>query len=155
MLQGHEIPTSEMQHPGLQSELSGPPPQSEYVSTWSGDYQLYKASGKLQSRKALITGGDSGIGRAIAILFAMEGCDIFISHLPQEEEDAQDTRAFVEKYGQRCWLTAADFGKDTETSKKECKRVVEEALKAMGTINFLINNHAFQMMRKDIQEVSE
>ncbi|KAK1225121.1 hypothetical protein PQX77_011936 [Marasmius sp. AFHP31] len=152
---GHEIPVTKQQLPGKQSDLPGPPPQSEYVSTWSGDYKLYKAAGKLEGRKALITGGDSGIGRAIAILFAMEGCDVFISHLPQEKEDAQDTRAFVEKYGRKCWLAAADFGKDTESSKKECKRVVDEALEAMGTINFLINNHAFQMMREDIQEVPE
>ncbi|KAL0581026.1 tRNA-specific adenosine deaminase subunit tad3 [Marasmius crinis-equi] len=147
---GHKVPVSDQQLPGLQSEMAGPPPQSEYVPTWDGGYKLYEASGKLKGKKALITGGDSGIGRAIAILFAMEGADVFITYLPQEKEDAQDTKAFVEKYGRKCDLLAVDLIK-----KENCKQAVDEALKAMGAINFLINNHAYQMMREDIQELSE
>ena len=68
-----------------------------------GGYQIYKAAGKLKGKKALITGGDSGIGRATAILLAMEGADSFLAYLPHEEKDAQETKGYVEKYGQQCW----------------------------------------------------
>ncbi|KAJ8080962.1 hypothetical protein PM082_017797 [Marasmius tenuissimus] len=147
---GHKIPPHDLEHPGLQSELQGPPPQNEHISTWDGGYQLYKAAGKLEGRKALITGGDSGIGRAIAILYAMEGADSFIVYLPEEEKDAQETKKYVEKYGRTCHLMATDL-----TKQENCKKVVEEAVKVMGTINFLVNNHAFQMMKEHISEVSE
>ncbi|KAG7094992.1 hypothetical protein E1B28_005789 [Marasmius oreades] len=147
---GHAIPTFDQKLPGCQSRMDEPPPQSEYIPTWDGGYQLYKACGKLDGRKALITGGDSGIGRAIAILFAMEGADVFITYLPGGREDAQDTRAFVEKYGRRCHIMQVDL-----TTKENCKKVVEEALAAMGTINFLINNHGHQMQRSNITELPE
>jgi len=147
---GHTIPVHDQKPPGLQSELKGPEPQSEHIPTEDGGYQLYKAAGKLEGKKALITGGDSGIGRAIAILFAMEGADSFIAYLPEEESDAQDTKKHVEKYGRKCHLYATDL-KD----KKNCKAVVEKALKEMGAINVLVNNHAYQMMTENIEELSE
>ncbi len=130
--------------------MEGPPPQSEYIPTPEGGYQLYKAAGKLEGRKALITGGDSGIGRATAILFAMEGADSFIVYLPEEEKDAQETKKKVEEYGQKCHLMATDL-----TSRQNCKAVVETALEKMGTINILVNNAAYQMMVKDIKDLSE
>jgi NAD(P)-dependent dehydrogenase (short-subunit alcohol dehydrogenase family) len=98
----------------------------------------------------LITGGDSGIGQATAILFAMEGADSFITYLPEEEKDAQQTKSHVESHGQKCYLHPANLkGKDA------CKKAVDEALKQMGAINILFNNHAYQMMVLDIQELSE
>jgi len=110
------------------------------VPTEDGEYQLYKAAGKLKGKKALITGGDSGIGQATAVLFAMEGADVFITYLPEEEEDAKKTKSHVEKYGQKCYTHAADLkGRD------KCKEVVDEALKQMGAINILFNNHAYQV----------
>ncbi|KAF9268510.1 general stress protein [Marasmius fiardii PR-910] len=144
------MPSRDQKPPGTQSTMDEPPPQSEYIPTWDGEYQLYKAAGKLEGRKALITGGDSGIGRAIAILFAMEGADSFITYLPEEKEDAQDTRTYVEKYGRKCHIMQTDL-----TKKENCEKVVEEALAAMGTINFLVNNHGYQMQRDDITDIPE
>ena len=127
-----------------------PAPASEQLPTPEGGYMLYKAAGKLEGKKALITGGDSGIGRAIAILFAMEGADSFIAYLPEEEKDAQTTKARVEHYGRKCFLMAVDL-----KNKHNCKRVVDTALADMGVINILVNNHAYQMMVKDISELTE
>jgi NAD(P)-dependent dehydrogenase (short-subunit alcohol dehydrogenase family) len=97
--------------------------------------QTYKAAGKLEGKKALITGGDSGIGRAIAILYAMEGADSTIAYLPEEEEDAQETKRQVEKYGRKCHLIGTDLRK-----QENCKSVGEYALKEMGTVNILVSS---------------
>ncbi|KAK4986639.1 hypothetical protein LTR50_005166 [Elasticomyces elasticus] len=148
--QGHEIPVSDQKMPGLQSEMKGPPPQNDHIPTEDGGYQLYKAAGKLEGKKAVITGGDSGIGRAVAVLFAMEGADSFIVYLPEEEKDAQETKRLVEEKGQKCYTFAADL-KD----KKNCKKVIDLALEKMGKINILVNNAAYQNMINDISELSE
>ncbi|KAF9256883.1 NAD(P)-binding protein [Marasmius fiardii PR-910] len=147
--QGHSVPPQQQNPPGSQHAMD-PPPQSEYIPTWDGSYKLYQAAGKLQGRKALITGGDSGIGRAVAILFAMEGADSFITYLPEEKKDAEDTRSFVEKHGRKCHLMEADLIK-----REVCKKVVENAMESMGAINFLINNHAFQRQVDDIKDLTE
>ncbi|KAF2431837.1 general stress protein [Tothia fuscella] len=147
---GHKIPPQDSQPPGLQSELKGPDPQSKNVPTEDGGYQTYKAAGKLQGKKAIITGGDSGIGRATAILFAMEGADSFIAYLPEEESDAQETKKEVEKQGQKCYLLSTDLKK-----KENCKKVVEEAVEKMGGVDILFNNAAYQMMVEDIKDLSE
>ena len=130
--------------------MKGPTPQNEHLPTEDGGYQIYKAAGKLQGKKAVITGGDSGIGRAIAILYAMEGADSFIAYLPQEEKDAQETKRKVEEYGAKCHLFATDL-----TSKDNCKATVDKALEAMGKIDILVNNAAFQMVVDDIVNLSE
>jgi len=147
---GHEIPVQKIAQPGLQSELKLTP-QNENIPTGDGGYQLYKAAGKLEGKKAIITGGDSGIGRAIAILFAMEGADSFIVYLPQEEDDAQETKKSVEKYGRKCHLMATDL-----TDRKNCKEVVDRAVKAFGgNIDVLVNNAAYQNMVEDIADLKE
>ena len=111
---------------------------------------MYKAAGKLKGKKAVITGGDSGIGRATAILFAMEGADSFIAYLPDEEKDAQQTKKDVEKHGQKCHLYPTDLKK-----KENCKKIVDEAMEKMGAINILFNNHAYQMMVENILDLTE
>ena len=100
--------------------------------------------------QAIITGGDSGIGRAVAIMFAMEGADSIIAYLPEEQKDAEDTRAQVEKYNGKCYLFPTDISK-----MENCKKLVDEALEKMGAINILVNNAAYQNMINGIAELSE
>lgn len=146
---GHQPEVQHQQVPGLQSKLD-PAPQVDHVPTPDGGSELYKAAGKLKDRRALITGGDSGIGRSIAVLFAMEGADSFIVYLPEEEKDAQETKKLVEKKGRKCYLYSTDL-KD----QKNCKKVVDEAVKQLGGIDILVNNAAYQMMVEDIKDLSE
>ncbi len=143
------MPLQHQDLPGLQDELD-PKPESEHIPTSDGGFQLYRAAGKLEGKKAVITGGDSGIGRATAILFAMEGADSFIAYLPEEEKDAQETKKRVEKYGRTCHLFPTDL-----TDKNNCKKTIDKALQQMGGINILFNNHAYQMMVEDIKDLSE
>ena len=130
--------------------MKGPAPQNENIPTEDGGYQTYKAAGKLEGKKALITGGDSGIGRAIAILYAMEGADSTINYLEEEEKDAQFTKEEVEKRGRKCYLVPGDL-----RSSKTCKELVEKAVENMGTINIVVNNAAYQNMTNGIRELSE
>ena len=127
-----------------------PKPQFEDIPDEDAGYQKYHAADKLKGRRAIITGGDSGIGRAAAVLFAMEGADTLIAYLPEEEEDAQDTKKTVEKYGKKCNLLAIDL-----TTRENCKKVVEEALAKLGGIDILFNNHAYQMMVESINDLPE
>jgi NAD(P)-dependent dehydrogenase (short-subunit alcohol dehydrogenase family) len=125
-------------------------PKVDELPTPEGGAEKYKAAGKLKGKRAIITGGDSGIGRSIAVLFAMEGADSFIAYLPEEEKDAQDTKKMVEERGQKCYTLAVDLKK-----KENCQKVIDEAIKQMGGIDILINNHAYQMMVNDINDLSE
>lgn len=147
---GHQIPVHHQEKPGLQHKMPDPKPVSDQVPTEDGGYQLYKAAGKLKGKRAIITGGDSGIGRAIAILFAMEGASSLIVYLPEEEQDAQETKKKVQEYGSQCHLFATDLRK-----KENCKAVVDLALKNLGGIDILVNNAAFQNMVQDIKDISE
>lgn len=120
------------------------------IPTDEGGYQLYKAAGKLQGKRAVITGGDSGIGRAIAVLYAMEGASSLIVYLESEEKDAQETKQHVEKYGSNCFLFPTDLRK-----KENCKAVIDKAVEQLGGIDILVNNAAFQNMLPDIKDLSE
>ncbi|KAH9876072.1 hypothetical protein J1614_003951 [Plenodomus biglobosus] len=146
---GYQPDVQHQKVPGLQSKLD-PKPEYDHLPTADGGRELYKAAGKLKGKKAIITGGDSGIGRAIAVLFAMEGADSFIAYLPQEEQDAQDTKKLVEEKGAKCYTFATDL-----TDRANCQKVVDEALKQMGGIDILCNNHAYQMMVEDIKDLDE
>ena len=145
---GHEVPITHQEAPGHQTDLPIKPASTK-LPTEDGGYQMYKAAGKLTDKKALITGGDSGIGRAVAILFAMEGADSMIAYLPDEEKDAQETKRRVEEVGRKCHLFPTDL-----TSVENCQKVADAATAQLGRVNILVNNHAYQMMKNDISELS-
>lgn len=109
--------------------------------------KTYRGSGKLKGRKAIITGGDSGIGRAVAIAFAREGADVLISYL-NEEEDARETAKWVEEAGQKAVLMPGDISEEAH-----CKKIVEKAVEEFGQIDILVNNAAFQMARESLEEI--
>jgi NAD(P)-dependent dehydrogenase (short-subunit alcohol dehydrogenase family) len=110
----------------------------------------YRAAGKLIGKVALITGGDSGIGRAVAVLYAREGANVAIIHLPEELSDAQETREIVEGIGRRCHLIAGDVS-DSEF----CKNAVESTVDEFGKLDILVNNAAFQHSQESILDISE
>ncbi|KAH1541097.1 hypothetical protein KXV51_004982 [Aspergillus fumigatus] len=147
---GHRIPIQHQKKPGLQAELEDPKPASTRIPTDDYGYQTYKAAGKLAGKRAIITGGDSGIGRAVAILFAMEGASSLIVYLPEEEIDAQETKRRVQETGKECHCLAVDIRK-----RENCQKVVDVALRCLGGIDILVNNAAFQNMVQDISELDE
>ena len=108
----------------------------------------YRGAGKLAGRRALITGGDSGIGRAVAIAFAREGADIAISYL-DEHDDAHETRDWVEKAGRRCLLLPGDIA-----SAQHCKTVVEKTVAELGGIDILVNNAAYQKPNSSLDDIA-
>lgn len=132
------FPAKKLAKPGLESELS-PRPRYEAAA--------YLAAGKLRDRRALITGGDSGIGRAVALLFAREGADVAISYLPAEAEDAEETRRAVEATGRRCVLLPGDL-----TDAGFCRELVDQAIAALGGLDILVSNAAHQN-RKQLAEL--
>lgn len=136
--------------PGLQHEMENPKPTSTQLPSEDNGYQSYKAAGKLTGKKAIITGGDSGIGRAIAILFAMEGASSLITCLPEENSDAQETIRRVEELGKTCHLLKVDL-----RGKGNCKNVVDTALQQLGGIDILVNNAGSQNMVEDIRDLDE
>lgn len=149
---GHKVPVTQQSFPGKEGKMPNPTPLFDEIPTFDGKPQKYKAAGKLQGRKAIITGGDSGIGRATAILFAMEGADTLIAYLPEEEDDARETKKRVEAYGQKCHLLATDL-----RDRANCQNVIDTAVKAFGggPIDILFNNAAFQNMVEDIADLAE
>jgi len=131
---------SQAHQPGRESEMT-PAPKHENPAL--------KGSGRLGGRVALVTGGDSGIGRAVAVAFAREGADVVIVYL-EEEEDARETLRLVEKKGRRCLLHCCDIGR-----KVECEEAVEAAIRVFGRLDILVNNAAEQHPRPSITEISE
>lgn len=109
-----------------------------------------RGAGKLQDRVALITGGDSGIGRAVAIGFAKEGAHVVICHLDKERQDAEDTARRVRELGRRCELQSGDIGRP-----ETCREFVDFTVRTLGRLDILVNNAAEQHVRKSIAEISE
>jgi NAD(P)-dependent dehydrogenase (short-subunit alcohol dehydrogenase family) len=107
----------------------------------------YKGSNKLQSKAAIITGGDSGIGRAVAIAFAKEGADVVVAYL-EEDKDANETKAKIEECGRQCVLVKGDVG-----DEKFCAEVVAKAISTFGHLDIVVNNAAEQHVRESIEDI--
>ena len=135
------MPPQHQPKPGVEAELD---PRPNYLAP------LYKGAEKLKDKVALITGGDSGIGRAVAVIFAREGADVAFTYLKEEKRDADETKRAVEAEGQRALALEADL-----TDPKVCKEVVERTVDEFGKLDVLVNNAAFQQHQKGIEDVSE
>lgn len=129
----------QQQRPGKESRMK---PEPVF------DRPEQKGSGKLKNRVALITGGDSGIGRAVAVLFAKEGADLAIVYL-NEHDDANKTKEYVEKYGGKCLLLSTDISKENN-----CKKVVAKAAREFGRIDILVNNAALHWAAEKLEDIS-
>src|ERR671910_474971 len=123
------------QHPGLEEEMQ---PEPDY------GYETYHGTGRLEGKAAIITGGDSGIGRAVALAFAREGADVLISYLGEEESDAQETAHVVKE--------AVKIPGDI-SEEAHCRRIVESAVEELGKVDVLVNNAAYQMTFDGITEI--
>lgn len=134
------FPKQHQQKPGNEAALD---PAPMY------DAPFYIGSKKLDGKVALITGGDSGIGRSVAILYAREGADVAISYLPEEENDARETKTQVEKEGKKCLLIPGDV-----TDQEYCKRAVQQTVDQLGAIDVLVNNAAFQVHTKKFEDLT-
>jgi len=126
--------------PGLETEMREKPDHGE---------ESYRGAERMNGRAALITGGDSGIGRAIAIAFAREGADIAISFLAQEEEDARETERWVRQAGRRCLMLPGDIGEENH-----CRELVQGVTREFGRLDILVNNAAYQMTHQNLDEFS-
>ncbi|MGD6978971.1 MULTISPECIES: SDR family oxidoreductase [Citricoccus] len=127
------MPAQQQEPPGLTAPMDPVPDHGE--SSWVG-------RGRLEGLKALITGGDSGIGRAVAIAFAREGADVAINYLPEEEEDAQDVVGWIDKAGRTAVTVPGDL-----RDEQECGRIAEEAVAGLGGLNILVNNAGYHWAR--------
>jgi NAD(P)-dependent dehydrogenase (short-subunit alcohol dehydrogenase family) len=135
------FPEQHQERPGLESKLE-PRPRYEAPD--------YRGSGKLDGRVALITGGDSGIGRAVAVLYAREGADVGIVYLEEEQSDAEETRDAVEAEGKRCVLIPGDV-----RDSKFCERAVQRVVDELGKLDVLVNNAGFQQHQESIEEITD
>lgn len=133
-------PQHQERQPGIEAEMR-PQPVAED--------RHYRGSDKLENRVALITGGDSGIGRAVAIYFAKEGADIAISYL-DEQQDAEETRRQVEQEGRRCLLLPGDIGREAH-----CRDVVRQVIDTLGRLDILVNNAAVQYPQESVTDITE
>lgn len=127
--------------PGLDSAMD---PQPRYQAP------LYKGADKLKGKAALVTGGDSGIGRAVAVLFAREGADVAIVYLAAEQPDAVEAKKAVEAEGRRCLLLPGDV-----TDPKFCRRAVDDTVAAFGNLDILVNNAAYQLNQTKIEDITD
>jgi NAD(P)-dependent dehydrogenase (short-subunit alcohol dehydrogenase family) len=130
---GPEQPAQQLEHPGREAGMDPRPDYGEHS---------YRGSGRLAGRRALITGGDSGIGRAVALAFAREGADVVISHLPEEQADAEETLRVVKAAGRTALSLPGDL-----TDVAYCRDIVERTVRELGGIDILVNNAAYQMAR--------
>lgn len=134
------FPKQPQDPPGLEVEMR---PRPDYGA------DTYKGTGRLTGKTAIITGGDSGIGRAVAIAFAREGADILIAYLPDEERDAQETLGVVNDSGRKGIGVACDI-----TQEEQCRQLVQRAVSEFGHLDLLVNNAAFQMTHEGIAQLS-
>ena len=132
-------PQHQSRQPGVETEMN-PRPISQSPT--------YKASGKLAGKKAIITGGDSGIGKAVALLFAKEGADVAIVYL-DEHDDANETKQLIEAEGRKCLLYAGDIG-----NEDFCKEVTNKILSEFGSLDILVNNAAEQHPQKSLSNIT-
>lgn len=135
------LPPQHQSRPGNESQIK-PAPQYK-----APDYQ---GSEKLLNKNALITGGDSGIGRAVAVLFAREGANVAITHLPAEREDAETTAEAVMAEGKECLLLEGDL-----RDAKFCKSIVKDTVKAFGCLDVLVNNAAYQHHQRSLSDITD
>ena len=135
------MPAQEQERPGIESEIE---PRPQFLSP------DYRGSEKLSGKVALITGGDSGIGRSVAVLYAREGADVAIVYLPEEESDANETASFVRAEGQKVLLIPGDV-----TDPEFCKRAVEETVNEFGKLNVLVNNAAYQHHQAELTDITD
>jgi NAD(P)-dependent dehydrogenase (short-subunit alcohol dehydrogenase family) len=135
------FPEQHQRRPGLESQIE-PRPLYEGAA--------YRPAGKLTGKVALITGGDSGIGRAVATFYAREGADVAIVYLPVEQSDAEDTRQAVQAEGRRCLLIPGDVG-----DSAFCAKAVERTVRELGALDVLVNNAAYQHHRDSLEEISD
>jgi len=135
-----KTPKKQDKQPGIEAKMN---PAPEYIK------DNYKAADKLRGKVALITGGDSGIGRAVSVHFAEEGADIAIVYL-DEDIDAKDTKNLVEAAGRKCLLIKGDIKKSAF-----CKKAVEKVIAEYGKLNILVNNAGMQFPEKDVKNISE
>jgi NAD(P)-dependent dehydrogenase (short-subunit alcohol dehydrogenase family) len=134
------LPADQLEHPGLERDMSRAPDFGEAT---------YRGTGKLEGRKALVTGGDSGIGRAVALAFAREGADVAISYLEAEQSDADETARVVRDAGR----TALQLPGDLEDAG-HCRAIVERSVQELGGVDILVNNAAYQMARDGLADIS-
>jgi NAD(P)-dependent dehydrogenase (short-subunit alcohol dehydrogenase family) len=133
-------PEQQQDVPGTQAEMTPRPDCGE---------QSYRGTGKLTGKVAVITGGDSGIGRAVAIAYAREGADVLISYL-NEHDDARDTASLVEQAGRKAVLVDGDIAEPAH-----CRQIIATAVETFGRIDILVNNAAFQMTRESLEEIPD
>ena len=133
-------PEQQQTPPGTLGEMDPKPDHGE---------ESYRGSGRLTGKRAVITGADSGIGRAVAIAFAREGADVLVSYL-SEHEDAQETARYVEEAGRKCVLVPGDLA-----DRAHAKTIIPKALEELGGIDILVNNAAFQMSHPTLDEISD
>src|SRR5215212_4366615 len=134
------LPAEQLEHPGLESEMSQAPDFGEAT---------YRGSGRLEGRKAVVTGGDSGIGRAVALAFAREGADVAISYLEDEQRDADETARLVRDAGR----TALEVPGDLQ-DEDYCRSLVDRTTHEFGGVDILVNNAAYQMARDGLADIS-
>ncbi|TVV73183.1 SDR family oxidoreductase [Sphingomonas solaris] len=135
------FPEQRQPWPALQSKMTPRPDCGE---------TSYRGSGRLAGRRALVTGGDSGIGRAAAIAFAREGADVAINYYPTEEPDAREVADLIRQAGRKAVLIPADI-----RTQRACEKVVADAVKGLGGLDILVNNAAYQQSKVDISEISD